>query len=112
MLVFGCPTPFDSTKLIYFANTSHKADSPTGVLREGDGSDASRCDCKERRSIQPIYLRVRGAIFIPCFTLSKFSVRLPKILTSLSNDDIYNAAMLNEEGSTDDFVPRVLRLWV
>ena len=38
MLVFGCPIPFDSTKLIYFANSSHKADSPTGVLREGDGA--------------------------------------------------------------------------
>ena len=36
MLVFGCRTPFDSTKLIYFANTSRKADSPTGVLRERD----------------------------------------------------------------------------
>ena len=53
MLVFGCPTPFDSTKLIYFANTSHKADSPTGVLREGDEA--------RRRAAT-----VRSTVLAPC----------------------------------------------
>ncbi|HZM20660.1 MAG TPA: hypothetical protein VFC02_02890, partial [Anaerolineales bacterium] len=33
MLVFGCSPTFDSTQLIYFASTSHKADKPSGTYR-------------------------------------------------------------------------------